>query len=165
MNRRGYDGRFIGADRRNVESSPRLPAWLVGRIWDHANGQTIRLVWRNYWDQTIVMHASREDGFAYPGVWIHWPQTSAGMIFQPRRVPIRNRGFKVLVDCPGRCGRAVRHLYSEGSCRWVCRVCAGLRYASEGRRVRMNRFFGPLPRLWTWGDPQPSVLPRADGKG
>ena len=71
-----------------------------------------------------------------------------------RRLP-RNGGMALLLTCPC-CQRPCRHLYgwSVSDKRvvrsvWKCRICAGLRYTSEGAYVRF-RWLGGYPRTLPW---------------
>ena len=167
MRSRSYDGRFCGGRRVNVESAPRLPAWLLGRIFDYA--LPVDLLWQSDIQQDVFtvrvvryllssqggepVVQAEEDGLRY----------SWRLLMRPAP----NGGRQTLVSCRD-CQAWVRHLYPYvvwndhlSLAPWHCRRCAGLRYRSEGSWVPANRIFGPFPRSWTYGDPVATPLERS----
>jgi len=157
-------GRFEGEHRLRLESVPRLPAWLLGRIMDFAADQTIELRWYDR-DGLYVQFAKNclEPGGG-PAVGIRRRLEAEAIPLVLTRFEIPNRGHLTLVRCS--CGRLVRHLYPWRGSRtrayeagWNCRICSRLRYSSEGSRNRGSAFWGPYPRPWVWGDPESFVVP------
>lgn len=141
---RGSDGRFKGL-RVDLESVPRLPAWLLDRIWQ--DGRTISIRWEREDARTVPFEASREEGNAgVLRVWVHAEGSLSGVILSVQRLPAPNGGAVPAVRCPEpACGRLVRHLYLR-EVWWQCRRCGGLRYASEGGALiwRSRGFVGRL---------------------
>ena len=158
---RGWDGRFLG-ERVNLESVPRLPAVVVAQAV--AGGRAVRLNWPPLFTSDLgdtvtlliegkaVVVVRRPDGDT-TRVCVEW-----------RPMP-RRGGMAPLLRCPW-CSRTVRHLYGwrrTGRHRvtresWRCRLCAGLRYVSEGCWNVWRAYLGPPPRAG-W-DPEVERIPR-----
>ena len=145
---RGSDGRFLG-ERVNLESVPRLPAVVVAQAL--AGGRAVRLDWPPLFTSglddavTLLIEADavvarRPDGDT-TRIRVEWR-------------PMPRRGGRAPLLCCSWCSRAVRHLY--GWCRtgrrrviresWRCRLCAGLRYVSEGSWNVWRAYLGPPAR-------------------
>jgi hypothetical protein len=166
---RTYDGRFCGGRRVNVESAPRLPAWLLGRIFDY--GRSVDLLWQSDIQETVfLLRVARLS--SKPGLGEALVQAEDDGVTDTWRLLMRsapNGGRQTLVSCR-ECEEWVRHLYPylvSGDrlylSAWHCRSCAGLRYTSEGSWRPANRVFGPFPRNWTYGDP--TATPAAEAAG
>lgn len=163
------DGRFFGA-RLNLEFVPRLPALAVRLALEDPARRPYLFIWKL--DYRSIKGASeivealvvrRHDRFReWPSgpsaeFW-SGPETreSRGWSEMPtcyRRLPL-GAGAELLLVCRY-CEKPKRFLYcweKEGRCRsrsaagWICRECAGLSFASEGRGDH-----DPLG----WGDPRP----------
>jgi hypothetical protein len=156
---RGSDGRFRGGIRVNVEAAPRLPAWPLGRIFDYQ--LPVDLFWKScvggeaFAARVVRFQSTREPAQPMVQIW----EDGGAQAWQLRFIAAPHGGGQTLVVCPD-CSKAVRHLYplqvlQDGVflCPWRCRLCAGLRYRSEGSWRPSNRAWGPYPRPWTYGDP------------
>jgi hypothetical protein len=157
---RDYSGRFSGGRRVNVESCPRLPAWLLGRILLYAGSRLIELRWVDHLGNAFSEFAGRCDEHSRPSVLVRTGREPFGTCVFPKQLSAPNRGVQTLVCCRS-CSRTVRYLYDIAvrenqayPANWQCRVCAGLRYRSEGSRNRFSGSWGPYPRSWVWGDPE-----------
>jgi hypothetical protein len=167
-------GRFYGERRLKIESIPRLPAWLLGRIMDHGGAKTIVLRWTDN-DRQYAQFANNCLEHSRPAVLVRRQIALVGTCLFPTKRQSQVGGHQTLVQCG--CGRLVRHVYpwmGSGSrafeAGWHCRICCELRYASEGRSNRSSAFWGPYPRNWAWGDPDafvyeppPTSVPGAGG--
>jgi len=167
-------GRFYGR-RVNCEQVPILPAWAVSRVLDDPRRIPYLLVWRSRFDGT-VQEAVRVASYSEQGNpfvldwtgWIEIKRTDQTRIFIRTILRALPRSGNVrLFVCPD-CTIPRRALYggepggrfttSAQRCSWRCRVCAGLRYASEGGallircRGRLGRMFGAAhsdrPESW-----------------
>jgi hypothetical protein len=143
----------------DAEGVPRLPARLVAEV-ARLGGPCFL-----YWEashcrstEAALITVAVEEAIVLRG---EGSETRIRLISRP--VP-RHGGRALLLCCP-RCSRLVRHLYgwarAEGRnvrrVPWLCRLCAGLRYSSEGYwttgwRREAIRCCGRLPRF-PW-DPQ-----------
>ncbi len=170
-------GRFFGR-RVNCEGVPLLPARIVQLVLDDPRKIPYLLVWRSPWDRTVkeAVRIDRERGQLAPFDLTGWveikrPDGTRSVFRAIEREMPRNGGKLHLLACPS-CGHPRRALYGwrpggpdttsvERSPRWECRVCAGLRYASEGgalvlrggaisRLLRMNvpDMSSPRPEPW-----------------
>lgn len=165
---RGYGGRFCGALRVNVEAAPRLPGYLLGRIYDY--GRPVDLRWESDVQADVfALRAVRFESKLLPAkrfvqIW----QSGGAQAWLLRVLPAPNGGRQTLVRCP-ECDAEVRHLYPYAIYRglvhlssWHCRRCGGLRYRSEGSPTRG---WGPYPRSWTYGDPEATPVEQAEEPG
>ena len=153
--RRDWNERFAGF-RINCESVPRLPASVMRNAVDDPRRIPYLLLWRDRWNEKIqeilrvilisenVIELKRSSGVSQRT--------------ELRRAGLPNGGAALFLVCPS-CYTARRDLYgwstsSGGVFRssWQCRICAGLRYSSEGRYVpRMFRCSGGgYPRTQPW---------------
>jgi hypothetical protein len=156
-------GRFFGR-RVNCEQVPLLPAWSVAWMLDDPRRIPYLLVWRSRSDGT-VQEAVRIAPYSEPGNafvldWTGWveikrfDQTRTFIRTLLRPLP-RGGNFRLFV-CPD-CTIPRRALYgwepggrfttSAQRSPWRCRVCAGLRYASEGGAL-LHRGRGAIARLF-----------------
>jgi len=139
-------GRYFGA-RVNCESVPCLPARSVARALRDPRGVPYLLVWQDS-DTGAVKEAVRVIRYGEPGPcdwtgWIEIKRTNGThtLVRTVERALPRNGGKALLLVCPY-CQQPCRALYgwelnrmrthSVFLNKWQCRVCAGLRYASEG---------------------------------
>jgi hypothetical protein len=149
--RRGWHQRYLGP-RANCESVPCLPAGVVAWVLDDPRRIPYLLLWQDRFSQTIS-EAVRVSIYSDPhpldrGLdWTGWVEvkrtdgTRSSLVQTVQRALPRNGGKSRLVICPN-CQRLRRALYawevnrsytnSARVIRWRCRVCAGLRYTSEG---------------------------------
>ncbi len=156
-------GRFYGR-RVNCEQVPLLPAEAVARMLDDPRKIPYLLVWRSRSDGT-VQEAVRVASYSEPGNpfvldWTGWVEIKR---FDQTRIFIRTvlrplpRGGNLrLFVCPD-CAIPRRALYgwepggrfttSAQRCPWRCRVCARLRYSSEGGAL-VHRGRGAIARLF-----------------
>ncbi len=175
--RRGYQGRFVGA-RLNVEAVPRLPAAAVRAALEDPLCRSYAFIWllegrpvNGVGEIAYSVVACREEGIQ---CWPMGPSTR----FSPgpggsdrrggevqtkyRRLP-RGYGVELLILC-GSCEEPVRFLFAwrrkGNACSvaggWECRRCAGLSFASEGQ---WDRFGWGYPRQDPW---DPYVFPSLD---
>jgi hypothetical protein len=135
--------------RVNCEGVPLLPARIVQLVLDDPRKIPYLLVWRSPWDRTVKeavridQERSQLPPFDLTGwVEIKRPDGTRSVFRSVERALPRNGGKVRLLACPA-CGHPRRALYGwrpggpyttsvERSPRWECRVCAGLRYSSEG---------------------------------
>lgn len=172
MEYRGYtrlrrNGRFFGR-RVNCERVPLLPAWAVRWVLDDPRKIPYLLVWVN--DSGGAADAVRVASFSDPDtvrqrdysgwVEVRRPDGTRTLVRTVLRPLQRNGGRDRLLVCTS-CGKPCRALYgwrpggqftnSVEHGDWYCRVCAELRYRSEGTyRPRMFRFLGGYPRPDLW---------------
>jgi len=155
-------GRFFGR-RVNCEEVPLLPARTVQLILGDPRKIPYLLVWRSPQDRTVKeavridQERSQLPPFDLTGwVEIKRPDGTRSVFRAIERELPRNGGKLQLLACPS-CGHPRRALYGwrpggpyttsvERSPRWECRVCAGLRYASEGGAL-IRRSRSALVRL------------------
>jgi hypothetical protein len=138
-------GRFFGR-RVNCERVPQLPAALVRQILDDPRKIPYLLIWRN--DDGEVQEAVRVISLCPPPYLptadsIELKRTD-GSVVHIRAIKWslpRYGGYAILLACPLCCSlrRGLygwepggRYTSSAQTCGWLCRRCAGLRYASEG---------------------------------
>lgn len=158
--RRAYQGRFFGR-RVNCEYVPALPASVVRCVLDDPRKIPYLLIWKNPRDG-CVKEAVRVIRLGPPP---YLPQADSievkrtdGSVVHLRaikRLLPRNTGNDVLLACPFCCSLK-RALYgwvpggqftnSAQTAIWQCRLCARLRYASEGGAL-IHRGRGALARL------------------
>jgi hypothetical protein len=106
---RRSDGRFDGGRRVNVESSPRLPAWLLGRIWDYGHiNQIIELRWEAERGDALSFLASRR-GDPDPRVWVCEAGGFLRAGLRLSQFPLPNGARGTLLQCPGDCEKWIRH--------------------------------------------------------
>lgn len=156
IRRRDWRQRFAGF-RVNCESIPRLPARLVDLavrdprgipylfLWQWMSDPGVKEAVRVFWQRTDEwIEVKRSDG--------------SGERIRMSRVPLPRRGgTALLLFCPD-CGIPRRHLYAWSVWNnelmrsiWKCRICAGLRYRSEGTYIpAMWRCLGGYPRTEPW---------------
>ena len=149
--RRDWHQRYFGP-RANCESVPCLPAGVVAWVLDDPRRVPYLVLWQDRYSEAII-EAVRVS--VYSGLdsldrdfdWTGWVEvkrtngTRSSLVQTVERALPRNGGVARLVVCPN-CQRLRRALYawevdpcytnSARVARWRCRVCAGLRYASEG---------------------------------
>jgi hypothetical protein len=149
--RRDWHQRYLGP-RANCESVPCLPAVVVAWVLDDPRQVPYLVLWQDRYSEAII-EAVRVS--VYSGLdcldrdfdWTGWVEvkrtngTRSSLVQTVKRALPRNGGVARLVVCPN-CQRLRRALYawevdhcytnSARVTRWRCRVCAGLRYASEG---------------------------------
>ncbi len=148
QDRRG--GRFFGR-RVNCEQVPLLPAGAVAQMLDDPRKIPYLLVWKSPSDGTVqeVVRAAAEvapDPLPRQTGWVEIKRADGWCSFiRTVLSPLpRNRGKARLLVCPY-CQAPRRGLYgwtpggrftsSVQRTHWQCRVCAGLRYASEGEAL------------------------------
>jgi hypothetical protein len=167
-------GRFVGL-RINCERVPLLPAEAVRRMRILADPRSDRclLIWQNAWSGSIEDFVRVKRGvppadFPYiKAIEVSRPGKNITDLHMFCRPLPRNGGNDAFLECPD-CRGLRRGLYgwSAGGAttrsmylsHWRCRVCAGLRYASEGgallvrSRGVLGRMFGvgraPRPSSW-----------------
>ena len=128
---------------------PLLPARIVQLVLDDPRKIPYLLVWRSPQDRMVkeAVRIDRERGQLAPFDLTGWveikrPDGTRSVFRAIEREMPRNGGKLQLLACPS-CGHPRRALYGwrpggpyttsvERSPRWECRVCAGLRYSSEG---------------------------------
>jgi len=155
---RDRQGRFVGA-RVQLESVPRLSATLIARALEGT--QAFHLQWRHeiYGDEVKEAATVQVEGATATIQRSTWDVTRVALELRP--LP-RRGGQALYLRCPC-CGRAARHLFSwqrVGNRQvvragWPCRLCAGLRYASEGCKNPWSALLGPRGRS-PW-DPEVST--------
>jgi hypothetical protein len=134
----------------NCEHVPVLPAWAVRRVLEDPRKIPYLLVWTSRRDGTLrecvqVAHYSQPPT-EFKMDWTGWilikhPDGRGTPVKTILRALPRNGGSALLMQCP-QCDKPRRALYGwevnryqanavyKG--RWQCRLCAELRYASEG---------------------------------
>jgi len=177
--RRGWHQHYLGP-RANCESVPCLPAWVVVWALDDPRRIPYLLLWRDRFSETIL-EAVRVSIYSDPHPldrdldWTGWVEvkrnneTRSSLVQTVQRALPRNGGQARFVVCPN-CRRLRRALYGwEVDCRytnsarvarWRCRICAGLRYASEGGALVLHPYT-ELGRQIQWID-GPSRSPRPE---
>jgi hypothetical protein len=141
-------GRFYGR-RVNLERVPKLPAWILSRVLADPRTVPYLLLWRN--DSCEIADTVRVERYHEPPskALYEWsgclevkrPDGSLFVMRTVARTMPRNRAEVRLVICPF-CQTPRRALYgwepggryttSAMPAPWRCRICNGLRYASEG---------------------------------
>jgi hypothetical protein len=159
--RRG--GRFFGP-RVNCEDVPCLPAEAVAWVLNDPRELPYLMVWQDR-DGGGIRDAVRVARYSEPPGrfdvdWAGWikikrPDGTYRLVRTVERPLPRNGGKALLIACPV-CRSRVRALYgwrtnrsrthSTYAGRWECRMCAGLRYSSEGGAL-VVRSRGSLARL------------------
>ena len=153
---RGSGQRFIGP-RANCESVPCLPAAAVAWVLDDPRRVPYLMVWKDNRSDGVI-EAVRVAAYKEPSAWeLDWTgwveikrtNGSRSLIRTVRHALPRNGGKARFIVCP-RCQRLRRALYAwevdrwrTNSARvamWQCRVCAGLRYASEGGALVLHPY-------------------------
>jgi hypothetical protein len=148
--RRGWHQRYLGP-RVNCESVPCLPARVVAWVLDDPRRVPYLVLWQDRFSEAIS-EAVRVSIYSDPAPldrhfdWTGWVEVkrtngTRSLVQTVKRALPRNGGQARLVVCPN-CQRLRRALYawevnrsytnSARVARWRCRVCAGLRYTSEG---------------------------------
>jgi hypothetical protein len=174
---RRLDGRFLGFwARLNCEEMPVIPAWLVRSNFEDPRKIPYLLIWKRERDGEIMeaLRLARQRPFdgcaelnrADSHDYVELKRTNASITILQivwRTLP-RNGGRALLLRCP-ECETPRRHVYgwewdcSSGwsnrarSISWRCRLCARLRYSSEGGYLSpgvMFRALGNLPRPESW---------------
>lgn len=154
-------GRFYGR-RVNCEWVPQLPGWVVDKLLRTPRNSRHLLLWRSRSDETIqeaVCLAHYEVTGRRPLDWtgaveIRGQDGTGNIIRTLSRALRQGGGFRLLV-CPV-CNTPRRALYgwepggqyttSAVRSGWQCRVCAKLRYASEGGAL-VHRSRGNISRM------------------
>jgi hypothetical protein len=153
-------GRFCGR-RVNCERVPQLPALAVREVLDDPRKIPYLFVWKN--DDGEVQEAVRIISLGPPpylpsadSIEIKRTDGSVVRIRAIKSSLLRNGGYATLLACPCCCSLR-RGLYgwepggkytsSAQTCGWLCRRCAGLRYASEGGAL-VHRGRGAIARLF-----------------
>jgi hypothetical protein len=167
---RGWHQHFLGFwARLNCENMPVIPAWLVRSNLDDPRRIPYLLIWKDKRDGEI-MEAVRLVCHIIAGAERTWAAElkrtdgSATVLRIVSRMLPRNGGRALFLLCPY-CETPRRHVYGwewdslsgwsnrVRSVSWRCRLCARLRYSSEGgylRPGRLFRAFGNLPRPESW---------------
>jgi hypothetical protein len=178
--RRGWHQRYLGP-RANCESVPCLSAGVVARVLDDPRRVPYLVLWQDRFSEAIS-EAVRVSIYSDPAPldrdldWTGWVEVkrtdgTRSLVQTVKHALPRNGGLDRLVICPN-CQRLRRALYawevdrsytnSARVTRWRCRVCAGLRYTSEGGalvfrpRTELGRQIqaiegvskSPRPALW-----------------
>ena len=164
-------GRFYGF-RVNCEQVPMLPAWAIRTVLDDPRNIPYLFVWKRRSSGEIreairvIRHSA---GASLPDtdeVELKRTDGSLVVVYLVWRRLHRGGGRSLLLSCP-RCGRPCRALYGakvgdDGRfyvarrADWECRMCAKLRYSSEGGAllIRPGRI---LPWLDTVRSPRPEL--------
>ena len=170
---RGWHQRFSGGRRVNCESAPRLPAWCVRRVLDDPLQSPHLLTWREGEEVARVVRIDVNPDCPWPELRglevilteIEGGRAEGGDFLRGVWQPLPRGGARDFLLICRICGRPRRHLYgwsvfgsSVSSSTWLCRRCAGLRYASEGGalwyRTRF-RLFGFSLQDEQWPRPEP----------
>ena len=159
---RGPDGRFGGA-RVNVESVPRLPTFPARCVFGDSRRRSYFVFWTDDDGELAygLKMAPSQDGAA---VLVTLERGETYRIEILRRPLPRGTGTALFYRCLW-CRKPRRYLYRltlsgtklVGYLGLRCRVCAGLRFASQGR-YQGTAAWGPLPRF-PW-DPRAVSDPR-----
>ena len=175
---RGWNGHFLGFwARLNCENMPVIPAWIVRSNLNDPRRIPYLLIWKDDRHDGQIKEAVRLARYVDP----HDPRSNDNHVELKRtdgsatvlrivwRMLPRNGGRVLLLVC-SYCNTPRRHVYGwewdsfsgwsnrVRSINWRCRLCARLRYSSEGGYLRptglgrmgrlgvMLRAYGNLPR-------------------
>jgi hypothetical protein len=170
---RAWNGHFLGFwARLNCENIPVIPAWLVRSNINDPRRIPYLLIWRDKRHSGEIKEAVRLARYVDPQdshardshVELKRTDGSVTVLRVVWRMLPRNGGRALFLHC-SYCNTARRYVYGwEWDCfsgwsnrvtriSWRCRLCAQLRYSSEGGYLRpgaMFRAFGNLPRPDLW---------------
>jgi len=142
--------------RANCESVPRLPAAAVRWALDDPRGIPYLFLWRreSSGEPVEAVRIARYVPKLAAGEWVSLTRPNGGIVVRIVRVPLPRRHGRALLLVCHECSRPRRYLYAWAvwdsskvvPARWPCRLCAGLRYQSEGQ-------YDPLG----WGYPRPAT--------
>jgi hypothetical protein len=147
--RRDSEGLFYGERRINCESIPRLRAASVRFAVEDPRRIPFVFLWRDRWERPLEMAVVCRDRRAEGTVEVIRQHDGGTWRLRVVRPAMPGGGTDFLLACPS-CDRSRRYLYAwvwrgNGAVRagWPCRLCAGLRYISEGNG---RNPWGPYPR-------------------
>lgn len=180
---RRADGRFLGFwARLNCEEMPVILAWIVRCNLDDPRKIPYLLIWQRESDGEVMeaVRLARQKPFAseelnrvdsHEYVELKRTNGSATILQIVWQTLPRNGGRALLLRCPY-CETPRRHVYGwewdsfsgwsnrVQSIYWRCRLCARLRYSSEGGHLRQSgrgaiaalcrAYFGNLTRPESW---------------
>ena len=138
------NGRFAGSNRINVEDVPRLPSFPAAWTLSDPRGRPYFVFWTSPFDDTVTRMLRMECAQQRTAVQLTIPDVGVFQIPIVRHPLPRRGGFSILYRCPG-CSEPRRYLYLRSLVigRLVdyqgplCQACAGLRWASQGRYLRV----------------------------